>query len=111
RRAPTDRLRHVAFIGARTMANSYQARGLPVPEVAVRVELVAPSGDSWAFGPEGVPDVVQGPALDFCLAVTQRRHLADLDLSLSGPVATEWLSIAQAFAGPPGSGRRPGQFG
>jgi uncharacterized protein (TIGR03084 family) len=109
-RPPTDRLRHVAFIGARTMANSYQARGLPVPEVAVRVELVAPSGDTWVFGPEGVADVVQGPALDFCLAVTQRRHLADLDLSLQGPVATEWLSIAQAFAGPPGSGRRPGQF-
>jgi len=45
-----------------------------------------------------------------CLAVTQRRHLADLDLDVRGPVATEWMSIAQAFAGPPGSGRQPGQF-
>jgi len=111
KRAPTDRLRHIAFIGARTMPNSYQARGLPVPEVPVRVELVAPSGETWSFGPDGVADVVRGPALDFCLAVTQRRHLDDLDLELHGPVATEWLSIAQAFAGPPGSGRRPGQFG
>ena len=44
------------------------------------------------------------------LAVTQRRHLDDLDLVVQGPVAEEWMSIAQAFAGPPGSGRRPGQF-
>jgi uncharacterized protein (TIGR03084 family) len=109
-RVPTDRLRHVAFIGARTFANSYQARGLAVPETAVRVELQSPSGHTWTFGPEGAADVVRGPALDFCLAVTQRRHLDDLDLVLEGPVATEWLSIAQAFAGPPGPGRQAGQF-
>jgi uncharacterized protein (TIGR03084 family) len=109
-RPPSDRLRHVAFIGARTLPNSYQARGRPVPEVPVRVELRAPGGESWFFGPEGAADVVRGSALDFCLAVTQRRHLDDLDLELEGPVAVEWLSIAQAFAGPPGSGRKPGQF-
>ena len=109
-RAPTDRLRHVAFIGARALPNSYQARGLPVPEAPVRVELEGPSGDTWAFGPADAADTVRGPALDFCLAVTQRRHLADLDLDLRGPVATEWMSIAQAFAGPPGPGRQPGQF-
>jgi uncharacterized protein (TIGR03084 family) len=109
-RAPSDRLRHVAFIGARALPNSYQARGLPVPETTVRVELEAPSGGVWAFGPEGAPDSVRGPALDFCLAVTQRRHLDDLDLELQGAVATEWMSIAQAFAGPPGPGRQPGQF-
>jgi len=109
-RAPSDRLRHVAFIGARALPNSYQARGLQAPDSSVRVELEAPSGDVWAFGPEGAPDSVRGPALDFCLAVTQRRHLADLELDVEGPVAREWMSIAQAFAGPPGSGRRPGQF-
>ena len=110
RRQPTDRLRHIAFIGVRALPNSYQARGRPVPEAPVRVELRAPGGDVWAFGPEDAPDTVRGPALDFCLAVTQRRHLDDLDLAYEGPVATEWLSIAQAFAGPPGPGRRPGQF-
>jgi uncharacterized protein (TIGR03084 family) len=81
-----------------------------VPEVPVRVELVAPSGEIWAFGPEDAADVARGPAVDFCLAVTQRRHRDDLALEITGPVATEWLSIAQAFAGPPGPGRRAGQF-
>jgi hypothetical protein len=62
------------------------------------------------YGPDGANDVVRGPALDFCLVVTQRRHPADTGLETAGPVAAEWLSIAQAFAGPPGRGRRPGQF-
>jgi hypothetical protein len=39
--------------------------------------------------------------------VTQRRHLADTTLDVVGPAATEWMSIAQAFAGPPGPGRAP----
>jgi hypothetical protein len=55
-------------------------------------------------------DRVTGPALDFCLVVTQRRHLADTALVVEGSLATEWMGIAQAFAGPPGEGRRAGQF-
>jgi uncharacterized protein (TIGR03084 family) len=81
-----------------------------VPEQPVRVELVGPGGDTWAFGPEDAADVVRGPALDFCLVTTQRRHVADSALVAEGPIATEWLGIAQAFAGPPGAGRVPGQF-
>jgi uncharacterized protein (TIGR03084 family) len=109
-RPPTDRLRHVAFLGARALPNSYAAQGRPVPEQPVRVELVGPGGDTWAFGPEDAADVVRGPALDFCLVTTQRRHVADSSLVAEGPIATEWLGIAQAFAGPPGAGRVPGQF-
>ncbi|MGH9081643.1 MAG: hypothetical protein ACRDYE_16470, partial [Acidimicrobiales bacterium] len=50
---------------------------------------------------------VRGSALDFCLVVTQRRHVADTSLVIAGPEAAEWMSIAQAFAGPPGPGRPP----
>lgn len=110
KREPTARLRHVAEIGVRTRPWSYLVHGLPVPEAPVRVELTLPGGDVWTAGPDGAADVVRGPALDFCLVVTQRRHPADVDLAVSGPVAREWMSIAQAFAGPPGAGRRPGQF-
>jgi uncharacterized protein (TIGR03084 family) len=109
-RVPTDRLRHVAFLGVRALPNSYHVRGLAAPDAPVRVELIGPHGDLWAFGPAHAGDVVRGAALDFCLAVTQRRNLADLDLELHGPVATKWLSIAQAFAGRPGPGRQAGQF-
>ncbi len=48
-----------------------------------------------------------GPALDFCLLVTQRRHRDDTEMRAEGDVADRWLDVAQAFAGPPGPGRRP----
>ncbi len=65
--------------------------------------------ERWTWGPADAADRVTGPALDFCLAVTQRRHLDDVALEITGPVAAEWMSIAQAFAGPPGQGRQPGR--
>jgi uncharacterized protein (TIGR03084 family) len=109
-REPSDRLRHVAQIGVRALPWSFAVRGRPVPAAPVRVELTLPGGHRWTAGPAAAADAVRGPAVDFCLVVTQRRHPADVHLEVSGPVAGEWMEIAQAFAGPPGTGRRPGQF-
>ena len=108
-REPTDRLRHVAHLGVRTFAWSYRNRGLDPPVEPVRVELFAPSGEVWTWN-ELSPEVVWGSAEDFCLVVTQRRHFTDTLLVAEGPAAEEWMEIAQAFAGPPGPGRKPGQF-
>jgi len=109
-RPDTERLRHVAELGVRTRAYSYAVRGRTPPEAPVRVELVSPGGARWVFGPAEATDVIRGSATDFCRVVTQRRHLADTDLEVSGPAALEWMEIAQAFAGPPGPGRKPGEF-
>ena len=109
-REPTARLRHVAHIGVLARPFAYATRGMELPEREVRVELAAPDGSTWTWGPEDAADVVRGDALDFCLVVTQRRHPADTALVVEGPAAEEWMGIAQAFAGPPGPGRQPGQF-
>ncbi|MFD7877079.1 TIGR03084 family metal-binding protein [Streptomyces sp. NPDC059766] len=106
-RVPTDRIRHVVRIGVRARDFAFGARGLPVPGEEFRVEVVAPSGETWAHGPEDAPQRVTGTALDFCLLVTQRAHRADVDVRAEGPDADRWLDIAQAFAGPPGDGRSP----
>ncbi len=47
---------------------------------------------------------------DFCVVVVQRRHVADTDLIINGETAQQWMSIAQAYAGPPTEGRKPGEF-
>jgi uncharacterized protein (TIGR03084 family) len=107
KREPTARLRHIAHLGVRTMGFAFSAHGLPVPGQPVRVELTGPSGELWTWGPEHAADRIAGPVLDFCLLVTQRRHPDDLALAVTGPVATAWVPIAQAFAGPPGEGRAP----
>ena len=101
-REPTHRLRHVAQLGYITRGWSYLNRGLTPPQGDVRVELTAPGGDLWAWGDAGAAggNAVEGPALDFCLVVTQRRHCDDTDLVVTGEHAADWLSVAQAFAGP-----------
>lgn len=109
-RPDTDRLRHVAFIGVRARTYSYTNRGRQAPQIPIRVSLTAPSGATWELGEPSTENIVRGSATDFCRVVTRRRHLADTGLQVTGEAAREWLDIAQAFAGPPGEGRRPGQF-
>jgi uncharacterized protein (TIGR03084 family) len=106
-RPPSERLRHVAHIGVRTRNIANHVNNRPVPTEEFRVELTAPSGELWTCGPDDAAQRVTGPALDFCLLVTQRRHRDDLALRAVGAEADEWLNIAQAFAGPPGNGREP----
>ena len=109
-RPDTDRLRHVVFIGMRTREFSYVNRGLAPNTTPVYVELTAPSGATWTHGDPAAANRITGSASDFCRVVTQRRNLADTDLKVAGPAAQDWMRVAQAFAGPPGEGRRPGQF-
>ena len=102
------RVRNVAHIGVRTRDYAFMINGKQAPADPFRVELVAPDGELWTWGPEDAAQRVTGPAVDFALRVTQRRHRDDLALVATGPDADLWLDIAQAFAGPPGSGREPG---
>jgi uncharacterized protein (TIGR03084 family) len=106
-RAATSRLRHVAHLGVRSLPYSYAVNGLPRPDAPIRVELAAPEGGQWTWGPEDAADQVRGTALDFCLVVTQRRHRTDTGLVITGQTAGQWIAIAQAFAGEAGRGRPP----
>jgi uncharacterized protein (TIGR03084 family) len=108
-REPTTRLRHVAHIGVGARAYSYAVNGRSLPDAEVRVELSAPDGSVWTWGPPEGVDRISGPALDFALLITQRRHRDDLGLTITGPLAEEWTRIGQAFAGPAGKGREPGR--
>lgn len=125
-RPASDRLRHIAQLGYITRGWSYTIRGETPPEGVVALELTAPSGAVWTWGTTGgsgsgsggsggggagdageqVVDTVRGPALDFCLVVTQRRHLDDTALAC-GEAGRHWLLRAQAFAGGPTTGPAP----
>jgi uncharacterized protein (TIGR03084 family) len=101
----TARLRSIAHIGVRTRDYAYVVNALTPPVDPFHVELRAPDGALWTWGPADATQRVTGSAADFCALVTQRRPLADLDIVAEGPDAEHWLTIAQAFAGPPGAGR------
>jgi uncharacterized protein (TIGR03084 family) len=110
RRQPTARLRHVADLGVRTFAFSFLLHGLPPPADEVLVELTGPDAQRWTWGPGDAANRVEGEAQDFCLVVVQRRAVADTGLTVTGPVAAQWMSIAQAFAGRPSDPPRPGRI-
>jgi uncharacterized protein (TIGR03084 family) len=103
-----DRLRNVAIMGINTFGWSYQVRRRPVPPAMPCVRLQAPSGATWEWGDVQDDERIEGTAVDFCRVVAQTRNVRDTPLHVRGPVAQEWMSIAQCFAGPPEPPPAPG---
>jgi uncharacterized protein (TIGR03084 family) len=106
----TDRLGHIVGFAVHTWTFGYLARGLTPPAEPFRFEITSPSGQLWQFGPADATQRISGPAADLCLLVTRRRHHSDLSIVATGDKAGHWLEIAQAYRGPAGDGRKPGQF-
>ncbi|MBI4294769.1 MAG: TIGR03084 family protein [Chloroflexi bacterium] len=103
----TDRLQHVALLAYLARPWAYQVNGLAMPQTHLRLELQLPSGTLCSHGPENARDVIRGHASDFCRVAVRRRHWRDTDLVIEGDEAKRFVQIAQAYAGSPGSGRKP----
>ncbi|RSM71485.1 maleylpyruvate isomerase family mycothiol-dependent enzyme [Kibdelosporangium aridum] len=92
----TDRLRHIARLGHRTLPYAFQLAGEePVP---IRAELTGPEGTSWQFGPEDAADVISGPLGAFCRVGAQRLKPEDSGLTTSGPHAATALRLLRNYA-------------
>ena len=107
----TDDLAYLVVFIARTRDFGYLAREQTLPGEEFRFEVTLPSGRAVEVGPAASAQVVRGTAEDLALLASRRRHHADLGLQAVGDEAVEWLDLAQAYRGPAGPGRRPGQFG
>ncbi len=109
-RAESDRIRNIVVLGVNTFGWTYAVRGLKAPEVVPRLRLTAPSGEVWTWNEDEQANGIEGAAVEFAQVVTQVRNIADTSLVVSGPVATEWMGMAQCFAGgpeePPAAGSR-----
>jgi len=107
-RPASDRIYNVATIGVRTFGWTFSNRGAELPGPAPRVELMSPSGQLWTWNDDNAHDCVRGSAVEFCQVVTQVRNVADTSLTVDGPIARQWMAIAQCFAGPPADPPLPG---
>ena len=109
-RTEGDRIRNVVVLGVNTFGWTYKVNNLDVPATVPRLTLEAPSGATWTFGDSDATDSIEGAAVEFAQVVAQTRNIADTSLRVTGPVATQWMSIAQCFAGsaqaPPAAGAR-----
>ena len=104
----TDRIKNIAEIGVRTYGWTFANRKLEPPGDAPYVRLTAPSGALWEWNEPSQDNKVEGSAVEFCHVVTQGRNIADVSLQVKGEAATQWMAIAQCFAGPPETPPAPG---
>jgi uncharacterized protein (TIGR03084 family) len=107
-RTYSDRIKNIAVIGMKTFGWTFVNRKLEIPGPPPYVRLVAPSGEIWEWNEPSEQEFVRGDAADFCHVVTQGRNVADTALEVGGPVANQWMSIAQCFAGGPVDPPQPG---
>lgn len=107
-RPEADRIRNIAHLGVSTYGWTFVNRGEAVPEPAPYVRLMAPSGAVWDWGEPSDTERVEGNAVEFAQVTAQTRNVADTALSVTGPNATRWMSIAQCFAGPSNDPPTPG---
>ncbi|MET0248211.1 MAG: maleylpyruvate isomerase family mycothiol-dependent enzyme [Sphingobium sp.] len=105
-----ERLRNVVEFGLKTFGFSFANRGEPVPTTKPYLALISPGGVEWTWNDPAAGDRITGSARDLALVTTQRRHVADTDLTVEGPVAARWMAIAQSIAGVPMDGPAPGRL-
>jgi uncharacterized protein (TIGR03084 family) len=93
----TGRLRHIAWLGHGSLAYAFQLVGEEPHEV--RVELVAPGGSTWTFGPEGADSAIRGDAGAFCRVGARRLAPDASGLATEGPYGDAALRALRNYAG------------
>lgn len=95
--ADTDRLRHIAWLGHRTLSYGFELAGQePQPVFA---ELTSPTGETWTYGDIGAPSRITGPAGEFCRVGAQRMRPEESGLVASGPYGVAALRVLRNYAG------------
>ncbi len=108
RRVNADRIRNIVVLGNNTYGWTYAVRGEEPPSPMPHLVLTAPSGEIWTYNEPSEAERIEGLAEEFCQVVTQVRNIADTELKVIGDIATDWMSKAQCFAGPPETPPAPG---
>jgi uncharacterized protein (TIGR03084 family) len=94
--ADTDRLRHIAWLGHRSIPYAFSLAHEDPP--AVRCELAAPGGDTWDLGPAGAPVSITGSAGDFCRVGARRMAPEASRLVATGSSGARVLQLLRNYA-------------
>lgn len=92
----TDRLRHIAWLGHRTLPYAFSVEGLDAQDVYC--ELTAPDGSTWKYGPAGAESMISGPAGEFCRVGARRLRPDESTLVTEGPHAAAALRVLRNYA-------------
>jgi len=92
----TERLRHIAWLGHRTLPYAFAVEGLDAHDVYC--ELTGPDGSTWRYGPPGAESTITGPAGEFCRVGARRLSPDDSNLVAEGPHAAAALRVLRNYA-------------
>lgn len=93
----TNRLRHIAWLGHRTLPYAFTIAGQAPAEVYC--ELTPPEGgQTWRFGSPDAPSTIRGDGGAFCRIGAQRLTPAGSGLMTSGPDAEAALAVLRNYA-------------
>ncbi|MGA7270888.1 MAG: maleylpyruvate isomerase family mycothiol-dependent enzyme [Acidimicrobiia bacterium] len=91
----TPRIRHVCWLGWKTLPYAFKAAGLDYSPI--RVEVIGPGYAKWVYGPEEAEHRIKGSASDWARIVVRRADPTATTLKVTGDAAQTALEVAQAY--------------
>lgn len=91
----TARIRHVCWLGWKTLPYAFKQAGLDY--TPVRVEVIGPGYAKWVYGPQDTDQLIKGSASDWARVSVRRKKADDTRLKVTGEVAQQALEVVRAY--------------
>ncbi|MEE8405860.1 MAG: maleylpyruvate isomerase family mycothiol-dependent enzyme [Acidimicrobiia bacterium] len=91
----TPRIRHICWLGWKTLPYAFREAGEDYEPV--RVEVIGPGYSRWIYGPEDTDQLIKGSASDWARIVVRRAKPKDTRLKVTGERAETAIQVARAY--------------
>lgn len=90
----TPRIRHICWLGWKTLPFAFKEAGEDYEPV--RVEIIGPGYSKWIYGPEDTDQLIKGSASDWARIAVRRVKPANTRLKITGEFAEKAVQVARA---------------
>lgn len=91
----TPRIRHICWLGWKTLPYAFKAAGEDY--TPVRVEVIGPGYAKWVYGPADAENIIKGSASDWARLSVHRIGLEKTRLKITGAGAEKAAKFVKAF--------------
>ncbi len=91
----TPRIRHICWLGWKTLPYAFKQAGEHYEPV--RIEVIGPGYAKWIYGPADTDQLIKGSASDWARIAVQRIKPRDIRLKITGEHAEKAIQVARAF--------------
>ena len=91
----TPRIRHVCWLGWKTLPYAFKQAGEDYEPV--RIEVIGPGYSKWVYGPEDTTQLIKGSASEWARVAVRRMKPNKTRLKVTGEYAEKALQLARAY--------------